>query len=174
MKGLIIDNNDMISANVKSLFNLMDGEELEYNWFIICEDIAYLKYKNIGIFNQEEYCFLTGEELARSLKADDALWVWGVLSAIPKDVPLEEILKYEYPYSRDNGEIWGNPITMQHPHAVIEIVPWDGMLTLVISSDDKLVERIHQKVPNAVDLYEDNIRVEAWHKEQEEKNTSKE
>lgn len=121
------------------------------------------------MFSKNPYCFLSGEELTRIENDDVQQWIWGVLSAIPKDVPLEEVLKYEYPYAMNNGEVWGNPIMMQHPHAVIELVAWDGMLTLVISSDDELIEKIHHKIPNAIDLYEDNVRVQKIREEQERK-----
>ncbi|MDO4712266.1 MAG: hypothetical protein Q4A75_09845 [Peptostreptococcaceae bacterium] len=147
----------------------MDGKQLKYNWFITDAQNCHIKSPYYELFSENPYCFISGEELTKIENDENAQWIFGVLSAIPKDVPLEEVLKYEYPYANGYTGFWKNPITMQHPHAVIEIVPWDGELILVISSDEDLIEKIHQKIPNAIDLYEDNIRVQKIREEQEKK-----
>lgn len=37
----------------------------------------------------------------------------------------EEVLKYDYPYADGYKGFWENPIALQHPLAVSEIVVWD-------------------------------------------------
>lgn len=63
----------------------------------------------------------------------------GVFSAFPKEIRLEEVLKYDYPYADGYKGFWENPIALQHPLAVSEIVVWDGSLILVISKRVKLL-----------------------------------
>ena len=75
-----------------------------------------------------------------------------------KDVPLEKVLEYPFPEADGYGGFWHNPITMQHPLAKIEIVPWDSGLTLFFSKDKELVQKVRCGFPQSEDLTAYNTR----------------
>jgi hypothetical protein len=75
-----------------------------------------------------------------------------VLSGFEKNVTFDEVLKYNLPYANDYDGFWNNPVSIQHPLASVEIVPWDSSLTLVISKDEKLVNDFMKAFPLSEDL----------------------
>lgn len=75
-----------------------------------------------------------------------------MLSGFEKNVTLHEVLRYDLPYANDYDGFWNNPVSIQHPMASVEIVPWDSSLTLVISKDDELVEDFMKAFPLSEDL----------------------
>ena len=87
-------------------------------------------------------------------------WIWGVLSGFPKTIPFSAIKSSfplyndydKYPFADGYAGFWKNPLTVQHPLAVAEIVPWDGMFTLVISDDSLLIEKLDIQFPYSTDL----------------------
>ena len=79
-------------------------------------------------------------------------WIWAVFSGFHKDVSLEEVLKEALPYANENVRIWTNPVKMNHSLAKIEIIPFDSSMTLVISEDKELIERIRTGFSLSEDL----------------------
>lgn len=59
-------------------------------------------------------------------------WIWGVLSAFPKNLEKDSILKYKLPQAEGNTGIWQEPISIQYPFAEIEIVAWDSSKTILL------------------------------------------
>lgn len=132
----------------------------DYNW-LVTDWVAY------GIDELEEQeggcCWLTGAELAALLeKHRDRQWIWGVLSGFDKRVPRENAMKHPLPYADGYAGFWKNPLTLQHPLAEIEIVPWDSTLVLVMSREREIVERFKRNFKPNQDLCQYN---EKWHKE---------
>ena len=84
-------------------------------------------------------------------------WIWGVFSAFSKEIKLEEVLKYDYPYADGYKGFWENPIALQHPLAVSEIVIWDGLLILVISQKSEVVNALIENNTFAQDLEKYNM-----------------
>ena len=72
--------------------------------------------------------------------------ILGVISIFHKDVTLEEVLRYNYPYADGYRGFWENPIKVQHPLAISEIVAWDGSLTLLISKNNEFVNTLMKKM----------------------------
>lgn len=77
----------------------------------------------------KQYCWISGEDL----HTEDFQWIWAVLCGFDKTVALSEILGYSLPYAEDYEGFWKIPLTMQHPLAKIEIVPWDSSSTLILA-----------------------------------------
>ena len=78
--------------------------------------------------------------MTHCIEEDDGQWVWAVLSGFSPDISLSEILRYPLPYADGYPGFWMSPLSMQHPLASIEIVPWDSSLTLLFSTQAELVE----------------------------------
>ena len=81
----------------------------------------------------------------------------GGFSAFPKEIRLEEVLKYDYPYADGYKGFWKNPIALQHPLAVSEIVVWDGSLILVISQKSEVVNALIENNTFVQDLEKYNM-----------------
>lgn len=159
--GAIDIGNSPWYTNLTEVFLRIGGDLYNYNWLItdsevnsrngICARLNTRYSKSPCI----EYVFLSGKELTELLLADHAQWIWGVLSGFQKGLPLKKVLEYPLPRSDFDG-FWKSPISLQHPYAEIEIVPWDSTLVLVISKDKKIVDRFRQEYPNSKQLEDYN------------------
>ena len=86
------------------------------------------------------------------INQEDFQWIWAVLSGFRKDIPLEEILKYPLPCSVDYNGFWKNPLSIQHPLAEVEIVPWDSASTLIYSRRKDIVDSFRNYFPLSEDM----------------------
>ncbi len=159
-------------THLKAVFNAIENKQSEYNWLITDTEIVAHSDKlaalNTGVHWQHEngkpvaisspeYCFLSGDELTKIITEDDSQWIWGVLSGFDKSIPLDEILKYPLPEADGYEGFWKNPPSIQHPHASVEIVPWDSSLVLVLSKDKAIVDSFRMAFPKSQDLCEYNL-----------------
>lgn len=80
----------------------------------------------------------------------------GVFSAFSEETTCEKVLEYNYPYADGFKGFWENPITVQHPLAIMEIVAWDGSIILVISKSDEIINTFMRKCVFVNDLEEYN------------------
>lgn len=151
MKGIIIDKGEESSIYLKRIFSPINNIQNDYNWLITNKCAYYPNDKISNIFSGK-YTFITGEELTYIIEKEDFVWVWGVFSGFRKNISLDEILKYELPWADGYTGFWENPISIQNPLADLEIVAWDGMLTLFISKDESIVEKLAKNIPNSEDL----------------------
>lgn len=133
------------------MFDALGEEILEYNWLITDTDIL-ARSESLAAISMKEYCFLSGESLTNIVRNDDAQWIWGVLSGFTKDISLEEILKYPLPYADGYPGFWKLPISMQHPLASMEIVPWDASLVLLFSKKAETADKFRTRFPKCEDL----------------------
>ena len=99
---------------------------------------------------------ISGEELTGIIKKDDFQWVWAVLSGFDKSCSKDDVLNYEFPAADGYGGFWKEELSIQHPLACVELVAWDGGLTLLISKDEDLVNRFRNAFPLSRDLEEYN------------------
>ncbi len=152
MKGCII-KNDKIS--IKDICNII-GDVDNYNWLITNIE-CYPSDEEIVKILDNEYCWIEGKGLLDLLAKEEFQWIWGVFSAFSKEIKLEEVLKYDYPYADGYKGFWKNPIGLQHPLAVSEIVAWDGSLILVISKKDEVINTLIQDNVMVQDLEKYNM-----------------
>lgn len=137
--GAILEKGEAWYTDMSRVFDAIHGKQREYNWLITNMD--FVPEEIIKRCKGADYCWLTGEELSRIVQeADHSQWVWAVLSGFDLNISLQEVLKYPMPYADGYKGFWRNPITMQHPLAAMEIVAWDGMLTLFFSRQEALVQ----------------------------------
>ena len=153
--GAILRKGEGYYTYLKKLFKTINNRQLDYN-FLITDCECYPDDKAVGEMLNKGYCFISGEELTKIVEAEDFQWIWGVLSAFDKSVSLSDILKYELPYADGYTGFWENPLTLQHPLALFEIVPWDATLTLILSKDKQIIDDFKKGYPQSEDLTEYN------------------
>ena len=151
--GAINKNGEENYTNLKKVFDAINNKQLKYNW-LITDCICYPDNPKTDEMLSKEYCWLSGEELTDLVTKEEFQWIWAVLSAFDKGVSLSEVLKYNLPYADGYRGFWEKPLTMQHPLAKIEIVPWDSTLTLIYSVDKNTVDDFKRYFGKSQDLEE--------------------
>ena len=141
MKGIVIDEGEKYFTYLKSIFGAIDNIQKDYNWLISGHE-CYPQDVNYAEKLSAKWCWMTGTELTEMIENEDFQWIWGVFSAFSKDVTKEEVLKYKLPNADGNDRIWQNPISMQHPLSLMEIIAWDSSMTIFISRSDDIIERM--------------------------------
>lgn len=157
MKSAILDKGEEYYTNLSSVFKAIENEQLKYNWLITDCSCCPNDEKLAELFSKE-YIWLSGEELTKIAYEEEFQFIWGVFSGFSKDVNIEEILKYDFPFADGYGGFWADNVGIQHPLASIEIVAWDSSLTMFISKDDILVDKFRASFPLSEDLSAKNTR----------------
>lgn len=155
MKGAILNKGEEYYTRMSKVFAAIKDEQLKYNW-LITDCTCYPQDANFAEVLSKEYAWLTGEELTNIIKTEDFQWIWAVLSGFPKSVSLEEVLKYKLPCADGFAGFWKLPLSIQHPLADVEILPWDSSLVLVISRNDIIIDNFMNAFPLAQNLIEYN------------------
>lgn len=149
--GAISEKDEKYYTYLKKVFDAIGNVQKNYNWLITDCEYGTLNPKIERLLNAE-YCWITGERLTELVLEEDFLWIWAVLSGFDKTVALSEVLKYDFPYANGYRGFWEKPLTLQHPLAHIEIVPWDSSLTLLLSDNKEIVDRFKKRFPYSEDL----------------------
>ncbi len=152
MKGYMLNKGFQFYTFMDIILEPIKDTVLNYNWFITACDCNH--YPDARL--EEDYIWLSGDDLLQIINGQDIQFIWAVFSAIPKENTLEDVLKYDFPYADMNRGFWKNPVHIQHPLAEIEIVPWDSSLVLFIAKDDSLVDVFAANFPLGVDLEQYN------------------
>lgn len=151
MKGVILEKKNHPQMYLNEVLEYMDCSQMNYNW-LISDYECYPQKQNVKRKLRNDYCFISGNELTELAQEENFQWIWGVFSAFPQDIKKRKILQYLLPKAREYDEIWKNPLKLQHPLAEIEIIAWDGMITICLSKNDKIINLIQQKSGVAMDL----------------------
>lgn len=157
MKGIIIEKGEEYFTLLRKIFLSMNNIQKEYNWLITGHE-CYPQNAEYAKMLSAKYCWLTGEELTNMIENEDFQWIWGVLSAFSKNVSKEKVLEEKFPKADGYTGFWKNPISIQHSCAEIEIVAWDGSMTILISKNDDIIDRIKNSNPMAEDLEKYNTQ----------------
>ncbi|HHT86318.1 MAG TPA: hypothetical protein GXZ61_01430 [Clostridiales bacterium] len=155
MKGAILMEGERFYTDMRRMLTGVKNVT-DYNW-LITDCLCYPKNARIDAMLSEEYCFLSGEELLKLVKTENFQWIWAVLSAFKKDIPLEKILTFALPYADGYDGFWEDRITIQHPMAEIELVAYDSSLFLMIARNYHLVKHFMKTFPLARDLKQYNL-----------------
>lgn len=157
--GAINEKGEKFYTYLPKLFDAIDNAQLNYNWLITaCE--CNVSNRVEDEYLKQGYCWISGGELTSIVQEQHIQWIWAVLSGFEKDIPLEKVLEYPHPDADGYPGFWHNPISMHHPLATIEIVPWDSSLTLFFSKDKELVDKFKAGHPRSEDLTVHNARYE--------------
>ena len=157
MKGIVIEKGEKYFTHLKKIFLSIINLQRYYNWLITAHECYPQNEKYVEILSQK-YCWMTGDELTKMIDREDFQWIWGVLSAFPKDISKEKVLEYKLSEANGNGEIWQNPVSIQHPLAEIEIIAWDSSAIVFISKEDSIVDLLRERNEFAEDLEKYNGR----------------
>lgn len=155
MRGIVIENGKKYFTFLKSIFLSIGNIQKKYNWLITGHE-CYPQNIEYAQRLSGKYCWIEGEELTNMIEDEDFQWIWGVFSAFPKNIEQETVLKSKLPYADGNTDLWKNPVSLQHPFAEIEIVAWDSSMTIVISKNDDIIEKLKKNKPWAEYLEEYN------------------
>ena len=145
---------DGIAVDVRWEDDNAVSELLDYvkDAHIVVHTSAYPKSKEIEKQFDQEYCWLSGEELSAIIEKEDFQWIWAVLCGFPKDIPLEKILEYPLLSAQEYNGYYSNPVSVQHPLASVEIIPSDSSWMIMVSKEKALVDQYQKKFPKAEDL----------------------
>ena len=155
--GIIDRKNHKYYTYMSKVFQAMDNAQLQYNW-LITGCICYPQNNDIEKLLDQEYCWLTGDELSAIIEQEDFQWIWGCLCGFSKDITMEEALKYPLPSAEDYDGYYLNPVSLQHPLSSVEIVPSDSSLTLIISKDKTIIDSYLKRCPKCEELFSFNQR----------------
>ena len=101
--GLIDRKSHKFYTYMRTVFQAIENVQKQYNW-LITDWECYPKNKEIKQFLDQEYCWLSGEELTDIVMKEDFQWIWGCLCGFQKNISLEEVLMYSLPSSENyNG-----------------------------------------------------------------------
>lgn len=154
--GAINEKGERWYTQMGRVFDAIQDKQTEYNWLIT--DIECVPRKIEELCYGKDFCWVTGEELTKIVRENDSQWAWAVLSGFDKSITLSEIMQYPKPYADGYKGFWKNPLSMQHPLAVIEIVPWDNSLTLFFSKREALANDFLKFFPFSKELSAYNAR----------------
>lgn len=155
MKGIVLHSEERKFNYMSLIFANIGNIQTEFNWLITDIDCGTTNEKYVELF-KNEYVWMTGKELDTFMQNDDCFWIWGVFTGFRKEYSKEDVLKYDISYANGYTGFWRNPISLQHPLADIEIVQWDSIMNILISSKDSIIEKFMVSVPEAEDLEEYN------------------
>lgn len=149
--GAVNAKGEKYYTYLKKLFDAIGNRQKEFNW-LITDCVCYPDNPKTDAMLSKNYCWISGDELTELITKEDFQWIWAVLSAFDKSVTLEEVLKYDLPRAEDYNGFWHRPISMQHPLARIEIVPWDSSMTMIFSNDKSIIDSFRAAYPFSEDF----------------------
>lgn len=149
--GAINAKGEKYYTYMKKLFEAIGNRQTEFNW-LITDCICYPDDPKTDAMLSKDYCWISGDELTEIIAQEDFQWIWAVLSAFDKSVAFEDVLKYDLPRAEDYVGFWSRPISMQHPLARIEIVPWDSSMTMLFSDDKGIIDSFRATYPYSEDF----------------------
>lgn len=149
--GIIDRKNHKHYTYMSKVFQAIDNAQLQYNW-LITDCVCYPKNKEIEKLLNQEYCWLSGDELSAVIEQEDFQWIWGCLCGFSKDIDIDDVLKYPLPSAEDYAGYYQNPVSFQHPLSSVEIVPSDSSSTLVISNDKTIIDNYKKRYLKIEDL----------------------
>lgn len=136
------------------VFEAIHNEQIKYSWLISNYDCN--QYPDDRIPVDGKYVWITGEELSEIVNNNKIQFIWGVFSAFPKHILIDNVLEHKLPYADGYAGFWKNPISIQHPLAEMEIVAWDSGLVLLISKNEEIIEDFMSYFPLTENLADYN------------------
>ena len=149
--GAVNAKGEKYYTYLKKLFDAIGNKQQDFNW-LITDCVCYPENPETDTILNQEYCWLSGDELTALVEAEDFQWIWGVLSGFDKSETLSDILKCDLPQAVDYGGFWNRPVSIQHPLAKVEIVPWDSSMTMIFSYDKSIIDRFRAAYPKSEDF----------------------
>lgn len=137
VKGAILDRGVEQFTKLSLFLPIIKDEILNYNWLLTDIDADYYT----DSLKNSHYELISGEKFMQLIEGDQFTFVWGVFSAIPKQISIEKIIEEQIPYANGYEGFWNNSVSTQNYYAVIEMVLWDGVAALIISKKEHLINK---------------------------------
>ena len=153
--GAINEKGEEFYTDMSRVFAAIRGKQRGCNW-LITDFQGYPADQRISALFDREFCWISGEDLTDLVEKENFQWIFAVLSGFDKSVRLSEVLKYELPFADGYTGFWKKPLSIQHPLAKMEIVPWDSSLTLLFSREKEDVDNFLEFFPNA-EYFDDRL-----------------
>ena len=150
--GIFDEENHKFYTYMSDVFKGMDNAQLNYNWLITDSECYPIDEESRRMFYQE-YCWLSGDELSAIVQKEDFQWIWGCLCGFPKELSLEDVLRYPLPSAQYYNGYYQNPVSVQHPLSIVEIVAFDSSWTLIISKEKAVIDSYMKNYPKCKDLF---------------------
>jgi len=150
MKRYISEKEEKYYTHMLKVLNSIGGRNLDYNW-LIADIEAYPQDDGEldKLIRENDYLFLSNDELISMLEKNDFQWIWGVFSAMPNKYTKEEVLKYELPFADGNYDIYKEDLfVIQHPLADIEIVAFDSSCVQIVAKDEEIANKFKNLYKN--------------------------
>lgn len=151
VRGAILNKGEFGYTLMRRIFNAINQVQRNYNWLIT--DVN--AYPNDPIFEKlvnEEYMWMTGDELTKMVEKEDFQWIWAVFSGFSPDINKEAIFEYKLPNVQENYDVWKNQPRIQHPLANIEILACDSSYVTIVSKHDSIVNDFMNFFKYSIDL----------------------
>lgn len=149
--GAINRKGEAYYTDLNRVLHAIGYRHKDYNW-LITDCVCYPQNPAIAEMLSQDYCWLSGEQLSDLVMAENFQWIWADLCAFDRGIALAEVLQYELPRADGYDGFWQMPLTMQHPLAEIEIVPWDSSMTLLLSRRKDIVDNFRNYYPESENL----------------------
>ena len=154
VKGAILERGLERFTKLSLFFPVIKDEILNYNWLLTDIDADYYS----DSLKNNHYELISGEKFMQLIEGDQFTFVWGVFSAIPKQISIEKIIEEQIPYANGYEGFWNNPVSIQNSVAVIEMVLWDGTAALIISKSEHVINKFidYYKFSKLLEDYNEN------------------
>ena len=160
MEGLILNEQTKYVTFLRPVFDSIGYDVIRsLNWRVTnaeCGGSAFPAYS----FANSKDTWISGDKLVEEVKnnPDVQLW-WGLLQGFHKSVSEVDQKNESVVDIQNDTEIWKNPVTMRSTKAVIEIEAFDSSMTIVISNNKEILERLKCSFPLSELLSEYNSRL---------------
>ncbi len=130
--GVVDRKNHKYYTYMSKVFQAINNAQLQYNW-LITDCVCYPQNNDIEKLLDQEYCWLSGDELSAIIEQEDFQWIWGCLCGFSKDITMEDVLKHPLPSAEDYNGYYQNPVSLQprFPLLKLFLVIVRGLLLLV-------------------------------------------
>ena len=83
--GAINEKGEKYYTDLVRVFEAINNKQMDYNW-LITDCVCYPQNPETAKKLDQEYCWISGDELTDLVFEENFQWVWGVLSAFDKSV----------------------------------------------------------------------------------------
>ncbi len=149
--GIVDRMNHKFYTHMSKVFHAIDNVQKQYNW-LITDCTCYPKDAQIEKLLDQEYCWVSGDELSDIIEREDFQWIWGCLCGFSKDITVDEVLRYPLPSAENYSGYYQNPVSLQHPLSTLEIIPSDSSWTLIITKGKNIIDEYLRSYPECEDL----------------------
>ena len=153
---LILENTNQLEyhTNVYEIIEPFKGEFSNLNWLLTNQDYTLLDYDEKGVVEKLDHnvdrIVFSGTELLEILETREIDFFWCVFSGFRGEIP--KLKKHELPFADMNKSLWEKPDSFLTEKAEMEIISFDGSLTLFKTKNKEIEDKFKAKFTDAKKL----------------------